>query len=95
MLNATYARTAAARTYARRFVVTFAYGMGLTAPMDLSVTGLETMRRDGDITADASCPDCGAHVTECPDVAHLLLDWPERTYSTTWGGELTAAELNA
>jgi hypothetical protein len=92
--QASYDRTAAARTYTRRVQITFGYGMKLACEMDLSIADMENLRRDGDIEPDATCVDCGGHVTECPEIAPLLLDWPERAYSTTWGGDLTQAELN-
>lgn len=94
MADTTYASTSAARTYVRRVRVTFAYGMRLTCEMDLSVSDLEGLRRSGDVEANAFCPDCGGHVAECPEIAPLLLDWPQRMYSTTWGGEVTATELD-
>lgn len=90
---AAYDAVAADRTKVRDFTVTFAYGKCLTVPMQWSISDLEAALRTGEITNEAYCADCGEHVTECPDAAHLLVEWPERVYSTTWGGTGTAHEL--
>lgn len=79
-----YTKTANARTYLRRFAVTFAHGLRMSCEMDLSVSDLETLQRDGDITADVTCTVCRGHVTECPDVRDLLIEWPDRVFSTCW-----------
>lgn len=89
----TYDATAAARIVTREFRVTFAYGQRLTVPMHWSIAELEDSRRFGEVTADAYCLDCGEHVTDCPEVGHLLIEWPEREFTTTWGGTGTAHEL--
>lgn len=88
-----YNATATARTTVRDLEVTFNYGQNLTVPMQWSITDLEEGLRSGEITNEAYCADCGEHVTECPDVAPLLIEWPERVYSTTWGAPGTAHEL--
>lgn len=88
-----YDAVAAARTATRELEVTFNYGKRLTVPMQWSVSDLERALRTGEITNEAYCAECGEPVTECPDVAHLLIEWPERVYSTTWGGAGTAHEL--
>lgn len=90
---ATYDATAAARTAVQDFRVTFDYGQRLTVTMHWSIADLEDARRFGQVTADAYCLVCGDHVTVCPDVAPLLIEWPEREYTTTWGGTGTAHEL--
>lgn len=90
---AAYDAVAADRTKVRDFRITFAYGQRLTTAMQWSVSDLEAALRRGDIEGDAYCTGCGEHITECPDVAHLLIGWPERAYSTTWGGTGTAHEL--
>lgn len=89
----TYNVTAAARAAMREFRITFAYGQGNTVTMHWSVADLESALHTGEISSDALCLQCGEHVTECPDVAHLLVGWPERLYSTTWSEPAPAHEL--
>ena len=94
MQATSYDQIAQLRTTVREVRVTFAYGQGNTAPMRLAVADLEALLAGGDILPDAECVTCGEHVAECPDWGHLLVDWPERTYTTTWGERLTAAQLD-
>lgn len=88
-----YDATAAARTATREFRITFAYGQGNTVVMHWSIADLEAALRMGEIKPDAFCVQCGEHVTECLEVGHLLIEWPERLYSTTWSEPATAHKL--
>lgn len=88
-----YDATAAARTQARDVRVTFAYGQRNTVTMRWSVSELEGALRTAEVVADAYCGGCGEHVTECLEISPLLIEWPERLYSTTWAEPATASEL--
>lgn len=84
---------AATRNRVRDLRVTYTHGQRLTVVVQLSAAQLEQWRRDGEIEPDASCVQCGEHVTECDEIGHLLVDWPERILHTAWGQSGTAAEL--
>ena len=88
-----YDATAAARTQVRDVRITFDYGQRNTVTMQWSVSDLEAALRFGQITSDAHCVHCGEHVTECLEIGPLLVEWPERLYSTTWSEPATAHEL--
>ena len=93
MQASTYDATAYARALVQDVRVTFDYGQRMTTVMHLSVAELEQMLAAHEITSEVVCLACDEHVADCPEVGPLLVDWPERTYPTTWGPDLTASEL--
>lgn len=71
-----YTATRKARAISHRVEITFAYGLGLTGPMDLSVAQLEMMLARNEITGNARCTRCSEHVVDCQEIGRYLVEWP-------------------